>query len=173
MFDAIQTACNDYYQAMPNYSLRAVGRSAVFTFTASVIFSNIGGGPLNFMRPATAASVAVLASTINALTTPFFNWIFENQDYKIHQEFIRFIIDVTLIHHLISFATPFKVLTKKAGIGIGIHIFSQNMLLKAPLSALSWALDIINGRGDELRDFCQQRLFLNIRHVTPATYFTI
>jgi hypothetical protein len=173
MLDTIQTACNDYYQAMPDYSARAVGRSAIFTFVASAIFSNIGGGPLNFVRPAKAASVAVVASAINALTSPFFNWIFANQESKFHQEFIRFICDVTLTHHLITYAMPFKVITKEPGIGVIVHIFSQNMCLKPPLSALCWLIDVADGRGNEVRDFCEQRLGLNIRTATPATYITI
>ncbi|MBA2369980.1 MAG: hypothetical protein H0V82_13330 [Candidatus Protochlamydia sp.] len=173
MFDTIQTACNDYYQALPLNSLRAIGRGTIFSFVASATVYNIGGGPLNFERPAKAASVAFVASAVNALTSPFFNWIFANQESKFPQEFIRFVCDVVITDQVINYAMPFKVITKEPGIGVIVHIFSQNMCLKPPLSALCWLIDIVDGRGDDVRGFCQQRLGLNLRNLTPATYITI
>lgn len=177
MLDAIQTACINYYQEIPAHSLQAVARSWVFSFTASLILSNQPHQTaLNFARPLMAASVGALASTINALTTPFFNWMFGNKEYRIHQELIRVLVDMTLTHNLINFGTSHKVnlfAPQLAAKLVKFYPFSHNIFMKIPFAIPTAIINIFSSNlAERIKTVFNNMWGVDIKNVTTSVYFT-
>ncbi|MBA2369979.1 MAG: hypothetical protein H0V82_13325 [Candidatus Protochlamydia sp.] len=178
MLDAIQTACYNYYQEIPINSTRAVARSAILSFVASLIISNQPHqSALNFSRPLMAASVGALASTINALTAPFFKWMFGNKKYHIHQELIRVFVDLTLTQSIINYGTSHKVnlfaphLATKL---VRFCSFSENIFIKIPLSIPSILINIFSdSAANRYNNYFRTEWDLDIENVSPSVYFTI
>lgn len=114
MISSIQNVCHNYYEQLPPNTLRSIGLSALFTFTASTIVITLGADitnqPVSLARPALAAAVTMTATAIHALTTPIFNYLFENPTNKFSGgiEFLKTFTTLTLTHLLFSI-TSYKV----------------------------------------------------------------
>lgn len=104
MLDAIIEPVKNYYNELPDNTMYCVGRSAVFSFVVSVLLKR-GSPPEifqssleDFRRPLFASGCAAAASLIHGLMTPFFNRLFGDDDQnKVHREFITFIVDISLV----------------------------------------------------------------------------
>lgn len=103
MIDNIYQSLQNYYDEIPSNTAYCVGRSALFTFTVSVIFS----GPTNqslielpsstFQKPLQLAAYAALASFIHAIATPLFHIIFPDRDQNhFLREGLKSIVDLSL-----------------------------------------------------------------------------
>lgn len=114
MINTVNQFCQGYYNQIPTDGLRAVGLSALFSFTASVLViactTPVNQMP-NLSRAGVAAGISCLAATIHALTTPIFNFLFNNpnNDFDGRIECMRFVIDITLVHILINHIIAFKI----------------------------------------------------------------
>lgn len=108
MLDAIIEPIQNYYKELPDNTFTCVGRSALFSFVASVILSR-GNIPRmfqssleDFRRPLFAATCAAVASLIHGLPTPLFNRLFGDDDQNmIHREFIKIVANVCLLKILL------------------------------------------------------------------------
>ena len=104
MIDTIQEGFKDYYNALPEHTLRSIGLSAVCTFTASTLAASQVAGwnqPVSFYRPFLATAISTVASTIHALTRPFFDYLFNNttRDYNGFQDCFQY-FTVTVFTHM-------------------------------------------------------------------------
>ena len=114
MFEAIGRVCQDYYNDLPSDVLLKVGKSGLYSFTATFMFLHDGikTAPVthfNLRDPLSAAAITALASLIHGLTTPIFNKIFGNNELKLHQELIKNLVVSSLTFVLISYITTSKV----------------------------------------------------------------
>lgn len=105
MLNGINHCCKDYYDQIPANSLRAIGLSAVTSFTATLCFPKT-----DLSRPFLAAGIVGLAATIHAITAPIFNYIFDNKGvYNPYQEFAHILFNTTLTQILFNRVTPFNI----------------------------------------------------------------
>lgn len=104
MLDAIIEPFQNYYKELPDNTWTCVGRSAMFSFVASVVLAR-GNMPKifqssfeEFRYPLFAATCAAVASLIHGLMTPLFNRLFGDDDQnQYHREFIKMVIDISLL----------------------------------------------------------------------------
>ncbi|MCE2982550.1 MAG: hypothetical protein LW832_03180 [Parachlamydia sp.] len=169
MFGIVESACKNYYTQIPEGSLRSIFKSGVYPFVISFVCVNYTkGAALNFTRPLASAAACTLASTIHALTAPFFEWLFENDKFYVHQEIIKFWIDLTLAHSLIHYATPYKVaLFTKQSWPLMINIASQNIfkLALVPFITLANAIKV------DGHQFLKTKFGVDMSQATPAIYY--
>lgn len=87
----ISQAFQNYYDELPMEIIPTIGKSAIFTFTVSAIFSSRNAeGAFDATRPLLKAGVAALASTIHALLTPLFNKVLgRNTTLEILDELVK------------------------------------------------------------------------------------
>jgi hypothetical protein len=113
MLNAISQFCYDYYDQIPAHSLRAIGLSAVTTFTATVILLAASKGSnkaVDVSRPVLGAGIALMAATIHALTIPIFNYLFDNNGiYNPYQEAVHVVFSMTLTQLLINRVTSLNI----------------------------------------------------------------
>ena len=177
MLNGIQTACSNYYQEIPANSLQAICRSAIFSFVASLIIANQPHQTaVNFARPIMAASVGALASTINALTAPFFNWMFGNKEYRIYQEAIRMFVDLSIAQNLINFGTTNKVNLFAPHLAAKIvkyFCFSHNVFIKIPLAFPAAVCSIFSDSyAGRYKNYFYHN-GIDIENAIPSIYFTV
>ena len=108
MFDAIKQGCQNYYNQIPDNSLPTIGKSAILSFTITILLSrgtlpNICNSSLeDFRRPLSSAGFAALAAVVHALTTPIFNKIFgDNNQNNFYRESIKHVFNVSLVRFAI------------------------------------------------------------------------
>lgn len=115
MFDAVGKFCNDYYNQIPDDGLKAAGLSAIYSFTASMIYiawrTPINQMPNDLTRAGLAAGIAFVAAGIHAITTPIFNYFFSNPNNYLNcrMELIRNVCSISLTHILINQTKVFKI----------------------------------------------------------------
>ena len=118
MLDAIRQSCQNYYNGIPADTFSKAGKSALYTFTVTwiwttttVVTSKLTPEHLIFNtgRPLFAAGVALSASLIYSLTAPFFNKIFGDNRMRFHSEIIKQMINTALTSVLINCLTNSKV----------------------------------------------------------------
>lgn len=107
--DTISNCIHSYYASLPRNTGAAAARSALYTFTASLLAVNPWGQAIHLTRPLCMGGVAALASLIHALTVPLFNRLFGYDEVKWYQEGIKIVINVTLIHALFKTSAMLKV----------------------------------------------------------------
>ncbi|MCE2982174.1 MAG: hypothetical protein LW832_01285 [Parachlamydia sp.] len=106
-----------YAKGLPSNIVPSMGRSALYSFTASLIFVNGGLAPLkNMQQPLISACVAAIASLLHALLTPFFNYIFDNENIRWYQEPIKLFIGILAMDRLVAGTLPGK-----------LHFFSKRL----------------------------------------------
>lgn len=121
MFATVQQACQDYYDQIPEHSLRSIGLSAMMSFTATLVILSYQteiNRPVSFSRPVLAAAVGVVASTVQAVTTPIFNYLFDtssNQFNGFHECFKRIIV-ICLTQILFNRATSHNINLVNSGL---------------------------------------------------------
>ncbi len=108
VFEAIKQTCQTYYNELPNNIPRTVCQSAIYSFTISMVISNLRPSLPEIGRPLAAAGIAALASLVHALTTPFFNYLFGDQNANFFRETVKFTFNTTLVHLLFN-STTYKV----------------------------------------------------------------
>lgn len=146
MFNNISKICNDYYNQLPADGLKSAGLSALYSFTASLIViklkTPINQMPSNLSRAGLAAGIAFTAATINALTAPIFNYLYDNPNnyFNCWEEFLRNITSLSLTHILINSTTAFKVnlLTAFNLKNENFIIFSTSLIKIAAYQAVNW-----------------------------------
>lgn len=115
MFNAVGNFCNNYYQQLPDDGLKSAGLSAMGSFLASATVICMKSGYYqmqpDFTRAGLAAGVTFAAAIIHTITTPIFNYLFDNPNNQFNgfYEFAKFSMTVYLTHFLINHATAFKI----------------------------------------------------------------
>ncbi len=98
MFTSISDGFKNYYDQIPEGSLKSIGASAAISFAFSSIFNL--SMELNVSRRLTCAALAATATAVHALTTPIFNYIFSNDgSYKAAQELVHTVCILQLMEH--------------------------------------------------------------------------
>ncbi len=136
----IHNGIKSYYMQLPVNTGPSICRSALYSFAASFIIlkTNSSRATANLTRPLVLSGVAATASLMHALTTPIFNYIFENQDMKWTQETFRFIFTFTMIQLALNHPSSSKInqmITNKKSfyffssnlIGIGVELIAKGM----------------------------------------------
>lgn len=116
MFTPISQFCQNYYDQIPDDSLKTIAFSGVLSFVAEVFvitLSSPTNQTPNLTRSAFAFSIAVVAASIHAITTPIFNYLFDNPKHEFngYQEYIQILVDITLTHVLINHTTSINLIT--------------------------------------------------------------
>lgn len=110
IFQVAYDKCRDYYDQIPDDTFEKMAKSALYTFTATFLFSKRNPlEPYNLSRPLFAGGVAFLASFIYSITTPIFNMIFGDDELLVHREFIKQVVNITLSSAIIGYFTAAKV----------------------------------------------------------------
>jgi len=110
VFTQVRQGFEWYWFELPDNMVSSIGKSALYSFTASFILTAADTTKTIVLnRPLTAGAVACLAATVHALTNPVFNYIFENKKIIWHQEIVRYVIDYTVTCLLLKQATAYKV----------------------------------------------------------------
>ena len=115
MLNSVSTMCQHYYNEMPKDTFHKVGRSALFSFTVTLIMANpiICKNPatdfsLKLAQPLLTGCIAGTASLIHALTTPLFNAIFGDNKVLLHREIVKWGVNVTCVYLLLDRISPIK-----------------------------------------------------------------
>jgi uncharacterized membrane protein YbhN (UPF0104 family) len=112
MFGSIGQFCKNYYDQIPLYTFKTAACSAAITFAICITVVRGPSYPrVDLSRAGSAATIAVVATLIHALTTPLFNYIFDTngQSFNGYKELCRFFINVGFTQILINHTTPFKI----------------------------------------------------------------
>lgn len=152
----IMDKCGEYYVQIPEDTVPKMAKSALYTFTATFVFSKkVPTEPYNLGRPLFAACVAALASLIYALTTPIFNMIFGDDRLLFHREFIKHIVNITLTSLLVSWlgASKINVIALPLLESFSVNL-AKSFLDIIPLTAESWFHDQV--LADEMRELYKQ-----------------
>lgn len=182
MFNRVGQFCEnfsqEYYDQIPADGLKAIGLSAVVSLVASIIIATFSTGanqPANLSRVALAVGIGSLASVIHVLTTPIFNYIFDNpnNDFNGFQEFIRVLIDITLTQVLINHTTAFKInLITALNLQGGNFIILPHNLFKAGSDMAIRTLNVIDpGFAAFVRHICM-RLGMDF-NVNPTPVYMV
>ena len=111
-FDALTQPFRSYYHQLPENTGPSIGRSALYSFTISLLVVNFK----SFRQPLISAGAAAAAALVHALATPFFNFVFGNNEFRWYQEGFKLTIDALLVHqilHLTSGGSKIKFLSKR------------------------------------------------------------
>ncbi len=157
MFNAVNQFCQNYYDQLPADGLRAVGLSATGSLLASVTLVILTTPrdqiPFDLSRACAAVGISFLAAMIHALTTPIFNYFFDNptNEFNGWQELLRILTDITLVHLLINHTTAFKVNLITAQFPRGPNfVILPHTLIKASMdnaAIMSRVLQFSHGRN--------------------------
>jgi hypothetical protein len=103
MLDNIRQMGQFYYDNLPDNSIKAIGCSALCSFTVTAIFGKGSDGVLDLSRPLIAAAIASTASLIHALITPIIEYFWpSNPNWKLTQELIKQTVSVVTTSALIN-----------------------------------------------------------------------
>lgn len=179
VFQSIKNVCQAYYNDLPNDTFQTIGKSALFSFTVTLLLTNslrkLNDAPINFARPLVAAGVAVTASLIHALTTPIFNYIFGDKETKIYREVLKYFINLSCTYLIFNRLTPYKT-----------HAFALNVFqawslnfLKSICEVAPAIIDAVESHllqrqpiiGDVIRNIVLQPLGVKIEQDSNSTYF--
>jgi hypothetical protein len=146
MFDAISKKCTEYYNQIPSDTFSKMGRSAIYSFSATYLFirPTTKNYPDNFNLSIclVSAGLAALASLIYALTNPLFNMIFGDNRHLVHREFMKWFVNIGISTILFQYATAAKV-----------NLLSVYLLINIPsnlfLSAFESIVVFIEWCGDQ------------------------
>lgn len=112
MIQAFGNACHYYYDNLPSDTFQTVCKSAIYSYTFSVLWANDmrkWEAGINLALPLASAGVAALASLIHALTTPLFNAVFGDKEVYFHREWIKQFTNMTIKAGVIAYFTSTKV----------------------------------------------------------------
>ena len=109
MLDAIRQSCQNYYDDIPPDTLPTMAKSAIFSFSWTILFNRVPRQPWDITRPLFHAGVAALATLIYSLTTPIFNKIFGDNQILLHREIMKSFVDFSVTTIIISYLTTSKV----------------------------------------------------------------
>jgi len=147
MFNRVNQFCQSYYNELPADGLKTALKSSIFSFTASILLccSRINQTP-DFPRIFVASLIGGVASVIHVLTTPFFNYLFDNphsHTFSGIQEMIKYLVNVTFTQLLINkiTASNFNLITAIIPKGENFFIFASNnikVIYDISKSLLDW-----------------------------------
>lgn len=106
---AVRQAADSYYQALPERVFSTVAKSAIYTFSAAILFTVSREKGIDLLRPLAKAAAAAVASLIHALMTPLFNKIFETQKAESLHELAKMGVVEILASAVVEFAMTSKV----------------------------------------------------------------
>ena len=109
MFGVVSNACQSYYDDLPDNTLQTVGKSALLSFSLSLMFKDKLVGEINLSQPLASAEIASLASLIYSLTNPIFNKIFGDNNLHFHRELIKAFVNMAIASTLVMYITAGKV----------------------------------------------------------------
>lgn len=140
-----------YYKQIPANICMTIGKSAFFSFTVTLCLERVSKEAVGgYTRPLIAMGVAVMAACIHALLTPIFNVYFGNDDQvKLHQEFIKCMIEVSLIKSIVCYATADEMNLQAQKISLISINFIKSLIHTVP-SLVSW-MDPLG--ASEIRDY--------------------
>lgn len=107
--NSISQICKNYYDQLPDDGLRAIGFSTLYSFFASVTIITLktllNQPTRGLNRSGLAAGIAFVATTIHVMTTPIFNYLFNNpnnQQFNGWQEMVKAVSVEALTQMLIN-----------------------------------------------------------------------
>lgn len=157
MLQSIQQGCLNYYNELPEKSIKNIGLSALLTFTSSIIFATLSTGhnqPISFYRPFLATAISILSSTIHALTNPLFRYLFQNSanEYNGFKNFLQCITDITFTELLIYNTTACRInlITTTIPGGNNFAILPHD-IIKMSCDMIFRTTDYFSGPGFPLR----------------------
>lgn len=133
MLPAINQYCRNYYNQIPLGSLRTASLSAAFSFSASVLLLAFEPSTIILSRASAAAGIAFIASAIHIVTTPIFNYIFNNPHHQFNgwQEIIKSLTSRTLAHILVNYSIKDQInLISFATTRYGVFIVIASNIVK-------------------------------------------
>lgn len=130
--NTIKQSFEDYYNEIPEHSLRAIGLSGIYSFTATVALLSLRhqNQHVHYSRAIYSAGIAVVASTIQALTMPFFNYAFNNKgeghSYNPYQDYVHVLCSLAVSEILINqtMGTTVNLTT-----GTFSHLLNKNLYI--------------------------------------------
>lgn len=169
MFDTIRQKCQEYYDQIPPDTLSKMAKSALFSFSISLILLNkrSPGAPWNLSKPLLNAGVAALASFVYALTAPLFNALFGDKHLRFHREIMKNLVVVTLTSTFVNYLTTSKVNFA----AFNFVAFLPSNVVISGLDLLPTAADFISAHG--LAQACRdgyQYLGLDALSGSSSTY---
>lgn len=182
MIQTIKQTCQNYYNQIPAGSLRAVCRSGLFSFTASLILFNSDPRAVNLIRPALAGTTAAVASSIHALIIPLFNYICGNHQSQWYKELFLTCSSLALAHVGLNYALPscnINLITTLSPLDRFVILSSSlvKIILQLPSSCIHlMGVDVIVPElADSVRsksEYIAQCLGINLNRISTPVYFT-
>lgn len=108
MLDAMRQKCQDYYDQIPADTLPVIAKSALFSFSISLILID-RTKPYDLTQPLIKGGIAALAACIYSLTAPFFNGAFGDNRHLYHRELLKMFVIVSLTTVIYNSLTIGKV----------------------------------------------------------------
>lgn len=154
MLETVWNQCKSYYDDIPQDTFRSVGRSAVVSFTVTLLITSrcfgkfAQGEAVDLARPAIAAVIAATATLIHALTTPLFNAIFGDNEVKFEREILKYVCILSCTYQVLNQVSALK---EQLVWLVFMRTFPPNLIL-AELDCLPRVVGLFNANlADEIR----------------------
>lgn len=175
MLDAVWTHCQNYWDEIPQETLRSVGKSALISFSVTLLVTSKGfstfmkpDGVIEFAQPAAAAVMAGTATLIQALMTPFFNAVFGDREVKFEREMLKMVVNITCTYMVLKNVSALKTYLPM----LFFHrTFPLNLFL-AEFDLFPRFIDLFDKTsGNEIREGLKM-LGANVDKDAPGAYYT-
>lgn len=100
-FDALTQPFRLYYNQLPENTGPSICKSALYSFTISLLAVNKFADFKSFRQPLLSAGIAAAAALVNALVTPLFNFIFGNNEVGCLQEGFKLMVNALAVHQIL------------------------------------------------------------------------
>ncbi len=171
MFNTVKQISRNYCDQIPSDTFPKVAKSALYTFTATLLMSgNMGTKNINLAHSLFAAGVASLASLIYALINPFFHAAFGDDRVLFHRELIKQVFVAASISVIVDALTVSKVNLLSLKILTGISINLLKGLIESVPSFYDWVGD--HGTADQIRQG-YQFLGIDAKPGSSTVFFTL
>ena len=176
MLDTVWTHCQNYWDEIPQETLRSVGKSALISFSVTLLVTTRGfstfikpDGVIEFAQPAAAAVIAGTATLIQALMTPFFNAVFGDREVKFERELLKMVVNITCTYLVLKNVSELKTY-------LPMLLFNRTFPLNVFLAELDLAPRLIDlfdkTRGNAVREDFFKVLGVNVDKDAPGAYYT-
>ncbi len=170
MINEVNQFCKNYYDSIPAHSLKAIGLSAIGSFTVAILLFQKPDQATDFSRPAICAGITVVAASIHALTAPLFAFVFDNTGtYNPYQDIFQTICSIAFTEILINHSVSYKVnlLSSK---------FCSHVVLPSALFKAAAAIALCELANQTFADNAQQnvkKLGVDFNQNTTPVFFVI
>lgn len=167
--ELIKNCCTSYYEQIPQDTLFAIGQSAIYSFSITLLLQPSS----SLVRPLYSAGLAALATLIYSVTNPIFNHIFQDNKYVSHREVTKYMITMVLTQVLVNTFTPFKVaFLKGADSNLPKFFLLSNTVIKVWLDVYTKMMSLYFGL--EFRERVSDMFGVNIKDTnSPVVYLVL